>query len=300
MAPSGPVQHDFQASKARITYFEWGNPEHQTLLFLHATGFHARCWDEVIKRLPDNLHVIAVDQRCHGRSEETGLLTNWPDHAHDIVELVEGLDLKNIIGIGHSMGAFCMAYAGGTRPERFEHLLLIDPVMMSPQMYEDWKSKPHDFGADHPVARRRNQWANWTEMFERFKDRRPYDLWDKKVLEDYCKYGVLPAENGEGFRLACPPESEASVYMNSLSQPIYDITRKVTAPVTILRAKTRNPDEERDPLDFTLSPTWKGVAAQFQKARDVYLPHYTHFIPMQDPGFIANCIMNEEEALSQF
>ena len=295
MAPSGPVQHDFQATKARITYFEWGDRSNQTVLLLHATGFHARCWDEVIKRLPDNLHVLAVDQRCHGRSEETGLLTNWPEHAHDIVELLEALELENVIGVGHSMGAFCMAYAGGKIPDRFARILLIDPVMMSPQMYEMRVNEPVSFEQEHPVARRRNQWSDWREMFDRFKDRRPYNLWDKKVLEDYCRHGVLPADQGDGYRLACPPESEASVYMSSLNHSIYDITKNVTAPVTVMRAKTRNPDEERDPLDFTLSPTWDGVASQFPNGRDVYLPQYTHFIPMQDPGFIANCIVNEDE-----
>ena len=39
-----------------------------SLLIVHATGFHARVWDEVIRRLPGR-HVLALEQRGHGRSQ---------------------------------------------------------------------------------------------------------------------------------------------------------------------------------------------------------------------------------------
>src|SRR3546814_6883623 len=53
-------------------------------------------------------------------------------------------------------------------------------------------------------------------MRARFADRPPYANWDPRVLADYCTYGLLPAAEGEGFELACPPALEASVYQNAL------------------------------------------------------------------------------------
>ena len=53
----------------RLAYFEWGT-EHRgsgpTILLVHATGFHARVWDRIVKRLP-GYHIVALDQRGHVR-----------------------------------------------------------------------------------------------------------------------------------------------------------------------------------------------------------------------------------------
>ena len=43
-------------------------------------------------------------------------------------------------------------------------------------------------------------------------------------------------------------------------------------------------------MDFSTSPTWPEVAAQFPDGTDIYLPDYTHFIPMQNPELVAGYI----------
>jgi pimeloyl-ACP methyl ester carboxylesterase len=168
----------------------------------------------------------------------------------------------------------------------FSRLVLIDPVIMAPEVYAERSLLPP--GQEHPVARRRNSWSSWQEMFDALKARNPYSLWVPKVLEDYCRHGLVPAEGG-GFELACPPAIEASIYMGSIGTDILDAVRKVEAPVTILRAKER-PRGPRERMDFSDSPTWPNLASIFKNARDVYLPHLTHFIPMQDPALVARYI----------
>ena len=101
----GPQQHEFQTSGARLTYFEWGSPAGPVVLLIHATGFHARCWDQVVKLLPDDYHVYAVDMRGHGRSENVPPYV-WRTFGEDLNELVEHLDLSDAVGVGHSMGSF--------------------------------------------------------------------------------------------------------------------------------------------------------------------------------------------------
>ena len=61
-----------------------------TLLLVHATGFHARVWDQIIARLPA-CHSIALDQRGHGRSEKTSI-DDWRTLGQDQAALVEALD----------------------------------------------------------------------------------------------------------------------------------------------------------------------------------------------------------------
>ncbi len=283
-----PVEKSFAATGARIAYFEWGRAGDPVVLLIHATGFHARCWDQVVRALPANRHVIAVDVRGHGRSEKTGPITNWRDLGDDIAELVAHLGLTNITGAGHSMGGHCLVQIAIKHPEAFKRLVLIDPVLMAPEFYAQrfWPE-----GTEHPVARRRNNFASWEVLYAAFKSRHPYSLWRPQVLEDYCRHGVLPARDG-GAELACPPAIEASIYVNSTGAELYDKTHTLDMPVTIMRAKER-PAGPRERMDFSDSPTWPKLATMFKRARDVYLPHLTHFIPMQEPELVARFIADE-------
>lgn len=283
-----PTENYFNATGARLCYFDWGVPGGPAILLIHATGFHARCWDEVVRALPESYRVIAVDMRGHGRSEKTGPMTDWAAPAHDVAELVTHLGLKDAIGAGHSMGGHTLVQVAAARPGVFRRLVLVDPVMMAPEVYD--APSPWPAGVEHPVARRRNSWNAWQDMYDAFKARPPYSLWRTKVLEDYCRYGLLLKPHGVGFELACPPAIEASIYMGSTGTDIYALAHTIDVPVTVLRARQRDPNQPRDYTDFSASPTWEGVAASFSHGRDVALPHLTHFIPMQEPELTARYI----------
>ncbi len=282
-----PRQSDFHASGARITYFEWGDIGAPAVLLIHATGFHARCWDQTISHLPQGLHVVAVDLRGHGRSEKRGHISDWTVPAQDIRELVAHLQLAGAIGAGHSMGGHTLVQVAAASPGAFSRLVLVDPVMMSPEIYD--APNPWPAHVEHPVARRRNNWSSWQDMHEAFRNRKPYALWQPEVLIDYCRHGVLPDAEGTGVELACPPAIEASIYKAATGRNIHALTAGITIPVDVLRARQRDPGP-RDVRDFSASPTWEHLAASFAQGRDIFLPHLTHFIPMQDPALVARYI----------
>jgi pimeloyl-ACP methyl ester carboxylesterase len=278
-----PVERYFGEGPSRLCYFEWGDPSDPTILLLHATGFHARCWDRVIEALPDGYRIIAVDHLGHGRSAKPDSLFDWTRPAHALAVLIEGLSLHFRIAAGHSMGGHCLVQLASRMPERFERLVLIDPVLFPPDMYCDAPDPTTLDASLHPVARRRAIWDSPEQMAARLAEHPSYAIWRPEVLMDYCRYGLLPREEG-GFELACLPELEASMYMGSTATDPYPFVDKVKAPVTILRAPT---GERTGAIDFTLSPTWEGLAERFAEAEDVYIPDLTHFMPMQDPERIA-------------
>lgn len=290
---AAPVEHAFQAKGARIAYVEWGERTDPAVFLIHATGFHARVWDRTVAALPRAFRVIAVDVRGHGRSEKTGLMRDWKIPAQDLVELVEYLELENAIGAGHSMGGHLLVQIAAALPGAFKRLVLIDPVMLPPEIYANPHRTALPEETEHPVARRRNKWSSWQQMFEAFKNRHPYSLWRPQVLEDYCRYGLMPAADGHGMELACPPAIEASIYGGHAGSDIYALATRVMVPVVVLRARPRGPGP-RDVADFAASPTWEGVARAFRLGRDVFLPHLTHFIPMQEPELTARFIADEQ------
>lgn len=284
-----PAERRAVVDQVELCYFEWGvaDPAQPTVLFAHATGFHARCWDRVIAALPPERHVIAIDQRGHGRSAKVPPF-NWASFGRDLAGFVRTLDLRRIVGVGHSMGGHATVQAAARERLRFERLLLVDPVIMDPALYATLKDtiglqRPQD----HPTSKRNNQWQSWREMYERLHGRGSFAVWRDDVLEDYCRYGVLPNPDGPGFVLACPPLVEAAIYTGSGGRDIHDLFATIDVPVTVLRGEKR---QRAATMDFLASPTWERLADQFAKGRDVYLPHLTHFIPMQDPALVARYV----------
>lgn len=286
-----PQLHFLDGAAARIAYFTWGPGDADPLVLIHATGFHARVWDRTIAHLARRYRVIAPDMRGHGRSGRTGPIASWREPVSDLAELCDHLDLAGAVGVGHSMGGHCLVHLAAAKPARFRQLVLIDPVIMAPEIYRQGAAHLRGIASveEHPVARRKNDWRDWREMFDRFRDRHPYSLWDRAVLEDYCRHGVVPRPDGAGYELACPPEIEASVYLAHASVDIHRELGRIDAPVTVVRARER-PLDQAAAMDFTVSPTWPQLADRFARGRDIYRPDLTHFIPMQDPAFTAALI----------
>lgn len=279
-------QHKLRVGDTNLCVFEWGRPGGHQVVLAHATGFHARCWDQVVAKLPDDWQVFAIEARGHGRSQNKAPY-NWGRFATDLAELMTQLGISDATGVGHSMGGHCVAHVGALHPQFFSRLVLIDPVIFPPDQdaaNNHGVTKPED----HPVARRRSHFQNWQEMFERYKDRQPYSLWEPKVFEDYCRYGVIPSGTGKGVNLCCPGVVEAQVYMENSTTNIYPLLPSITQPVTLLRACPRDPDSIE--LDFSASPTHPQLVDEFINGEEIYLPHLTHFIPMQDSQLVARVI----------
>lgn len=284
-----PAEKYFESNNDRLCYFEWGDPTGQPILLLHATGFHARCWDRVIAHLPPHHRIIAVDLLGHGRSGKPDSLADWTQTAAPIGALIEALDLGNIIGVGHSMGGHCIVQLAAALGERFERLVLIDPVIMAPSYYEKAPDPATIDPSDHPIARRRLHWDSPQQMFDRLKEHRSYAIWDERVLRDYCEFGLLPNAAQGGFDLACPGYLEASVYMGSTGTDPWPFVDAISHRVTLLRAPR---GARLGSLDFTRSPTTPELAGRLANATEIYLDDLTHFMPMQDSARIAHYIMD--------
>ena len=282
-----PKLHHVAANGLTLACFEWRahlRGAAPTICMVHATGFHGRVWDQVIHQLPGR-HVMAVDQRGHGRSGGTDF-QSWADFGRDQAALAAALDLQGAVGVGHSMGAYALVQAAAFAPGRYSQLVLIDPVIRAPADYHQPLPPP---GTLHPAAQRKNRFASAQEMFERFADRPPYSVFDTRSLHDYCQHGLKPADDGPGFQLACAPAFEGRVYPSALADPgIYASMRALQIPVLVVRARPQDPGIK--PWDGLGTPTWPPLAQEFRFGRDLQLLDKTHMLPMEDPALVARLI----------
>jgi len=275
----------FDLDGVRLAVFERAGAEPPVFL-AHATGFHARCWNQIVARVPHR-RAIAFDMRGHGLSSKPEPPYRWRQFGADTANLVRELNLHGATGVGHSMGGHSMSLAAALVPDAFAELILVDPVIMPPALYT---GRPREA---HYARKRRNDWQSPDEMFERFKDRPPFRDWDQAVLRDYCDYGLVPAVDGPGYILACPPDVEASVYEASTLNDanLYAELGKIEVPVTVIRAPRFMPAQ--GPMDMAASLTAPDLATHFRRGRDIEVPH-SHFIPMENPGLVAGYVNSHD------
>lgn len=273
-----PREHRITTNGVGLALYEWPGAGPPVLL-VHANGFHARCWDPVVARLPGRRR-LALDLRGHGRSEKPAPPYSWPDFAADLAGVAEALDLRGAIGVGHSLGGYALALAAALAPTAFASLLLIDPVILPPAAYGS------RMPGVHGSARRRSAWESAEALCARLRDRPPFKSWDADALHAYCDHALLPDPTG-GLQLACPPAIEADIYHASTEHAPFAQIAQVRVPVTVVRA---HPFVERPTENFAGSPTTPDLAARFPHGRDVHLADHSHFIPMEDPALVARLI----------
>ncbi|MBI1402567.1 MAG: alpha/beta fold hydrolase [Porphyrobacter sp.] len=284
MTRPAPQTRTFPVNGIDLAVHEWAGDGSAAmpLVFAHATGFHGRVFDAIIAQFPAH-PAYALDLRGHGLSGG-GPIDDWRLLSRDVEEFLEAAGIAGALGVGHSMGAHTLLQVAADHPGAFAGLVLFDPVILAPAFYAPGEPL---YTADnpHPAIRRKRDFASPQAMMERFRARDPYCLFDARVFADYCTHGLVPAASGEGMELACSPETEASVYASSRSNPgILDAARKVDIPVLVVRAKATSLN------DFKSSPTWPELASILPRGTDLHRPDRTHFHPFEDPADAARII----------
>jgi non-heme chloroperoxidase len=88
-----------------IYYKDWGPADAQPIVFHHGWPLSSDDWDaQMLFFHAHGYRVVASDRRGHGRSTQVGTGHDMDHYASDVNAVVEHLDLRNAIHIGHSTG----------------------------------------------------------------------------------------------------------------------------------------------------------------------------------------------------
>ncbi len=234
------------------------------LVFVHATGFHGRCYQQIATRLSDVRHCWAPDLRAHGDSTEPADdRFDWAGMADDLCSVLDALGIDQPIDfVGHSMGGATVVAVELRRPGTIRTAWLFEPILFPPM--GDNPSMMAD------VARnRRARFESVDAVIDRYGSRPPFSAVDRAVLDDYVRFGFRTAE--DGVELKCTPESEARTF-ESVDYTVFDRLEAIDADITVIGSTDGGPPAMIAPRIAEAIPT-----------ADFVLWDDTHFGPFSDP-----------------
>ena len=113
-----------------IFYKDWGDKTAQPVVFSHGWPLTADDWNnQMLYFLQHGYRVIAHDRRGHGRSSQSYKGNDMDTYSDDLAALMEHLDIRNAIHVGHSTGGGEVArYLGRHGTKRAAKGVLIGAV----------------------------------------------------------------------------------------------------------------------------------------------------------------------------
>ncbi|UYZ59746.1 alpha/beta fold hydrolase [Hymenobacter latericus] len=115
-----------------------GAADKQPIVFVHGFGCDQRMWRLVAPAFEADYRVVLLDLIGAGQSDlgayDPARYQTLHAHAHDVLEVLEALGLREVVLVGHSVSAMIGVLAANQQPGRFARLVLVGP---SPRYIND-------------------------------------------------------------------------------------------------------------------------------------------------------------------
>jgi len=122
---TGYETFDVQRPGGSLRVGRWGSgPRH--VVAAHGVTANHVSFQALADQMPDDTTLIAPDLRGRGGSNGIAGPYGMPEHADDLVAVLDHLGVASATVVGHSMGGFVAVVAADRHPERVDAVLLVD------------------------------------------------------------------------------------------------------------------------------------------------------------------------------
>ena len=203
-----PTSNYIKANGITQHYLDWGNTSAPPLLMVHATGLCGNVWNPYARVLSKHFHVICLNQRGHGYTEQPTGDYDFELVGQDVAAFILELDLTDIHGIGHSSGGLVTLMASHMLPGRYSKIALTETTlrnrssMITPEQLETRLDRTRS---------KRMVWDSREAIYEAYRNRNAFKNWSEESFQGYLDGGTKTLQDGK-VELLCPPEVEAHYY----------------------------------------------------------------------------------------
>jgi pimeloyl-ACP methyl ester carboxylesterase len=124
--PAGYTAKDLTRNGVKIAYNLCGEKKDTTLLFVHGWCINKTYWEPQLKHFCSSYRVVAIDLPGFGESGKNRANWDFDEYTEDIKYIIEQLELKNVILIGHSMSGDIVLNADNKYPGLLAGIVGID------------------------------------------------------------------------------------------------------------------------------------------------------------------------------
>jgi pimeloyl-ACP methyl ester carboxylesterase len=250
---------------------DWGNGG-PPLLLLHGDQRSSRSWDAVARRLRDRFHVLAFDSRGHGESDWSPRGYRTADRVADYLAFLEAASLSGLTVAAHSTGAGVATFAALQRPDLFQHLFLIEPLLLLDERFQS-NVMPRE-------TETRRFWPSRQEYYHYLLWHRATNVWAREVAWDVAHYEARELPDGRVESMWAPQTFNAEERRDDF----YDLRPRLPelqAPTCILVSGSRGDD--------TIGPLAE-VIPQMHRGQLVVFDGVGHNVYMEQPQITADLI----------
>ena len=255
------------------------------LLFAHANGYPPDCYKPLFDLLNEH-KIVAMRQRPLWDDARPEDIDDWNPLSDDLLRFMDEQKMDKPIAVGHSLGGIAILRAALREPERFSHVILLDPVLFPPYFIQLYKiiralNLAHKLHPLVPAAqRRRRVFKNREVILRGYRSKSVFQYFSDSALEAYVNGITCPVGDGS-YQLCYSAEWETQVYVTGVS-PDMDLWRglpNLQIPLLIIRGAE---------TDTFYENAGKLVQKKLPSAHVVSIPKSTHLVPLERPEAVKN------------
>ena len=264
--PAPHTDRRIEANGIDLHYLDYGTEGRTPMLCLHGGAVTAHWFDFVAGGFTADYHVRALDQRGHGDSARAVPPDyRYRSYASDVAQVVEKLDLRDFVLVGHSMGGLISLVYAATYPGRVKKMVVIDSTLQATQ---DRVANLHSIG-----NREGSNYATNEEFIERFRVRPDGTQAVPEIIRYLAERGGRQDENGRWRH-----KFDRNVYSKREFLDIPPHWNKVKIPVLVVKGGLSNRVTPEIYADI------KSRAPQVELAE---VPGSEHHVTLDNPqGFV--------------
>ena len=207
----------------RIFYKDWGSKDAQPIVFSHGWPLTADAWDPQLVFFANNgYRVSAHDRRSHGRSDQVWQNNTMDQYADDLGELIEQLDLKNVVLIGHSTGGGEVTrYVGRHGTGRVAKVVLLGAV---PPLMLKTEANPGGLPLEVFDDIRKNTFGNRSQFFKDivvpfYNYNREGAVLSEGIRDNFWRQGMMGGLKGQLDSIKAFSESDFTEDLKKMDVP---------------------------------------------------------------------------------
>ena len=192
--------------------------------------------------------------------------------------------MRKINAIGHSLGAVAILKASVLRPDLFNKIVLIDPVMLPEDKvrwvrYLPFKLKVRLRPIIKIASLRKNHWASRADAHAHLSQKSVFKRLKPSIFDTYIEKGLVHDDEKGGFKLAFPREWEAMIYASP--ENIWKFIFHSKANISIIKAEHS---------DVISHETWTKLEKLPLNFTRIEMKKVAHLIPFEKPSELAHLI----------